>query len=100
VFVLKMSEFGPFSVVCGIKLSGGKKLNTLPELKMSWTCQRPGFRIRSHPTWHGTPRDAYTHDHCSRNFPSLNSLLAAKSAPCFRIQQYRRHGRLHVAAFP
>src|SRR5476649_1045393 len=33
VLVLKMANSGPFSVVWGIRLEGGKKLNTLPELK-------------------------------------------------------------------
>src|SRR5271170_3645383 len=41
VLVLKMANSGPFSVVCGIRLAGGKKLKTLPELKMSCDIPAP-----------------------------------------------------------
>ncbi len=102
VLVLKMANSGPFKVVCGINDCGGKKLNTLAELKSSCRHGRAAVR-ESRAIGSGVKGagDAYFHyDGFAKLSVGADGGGRRVAAPGFRIQQNGGQRGLHVAAFP
>src|SRR3981189_3334175 len=89
VFVLKMANSGPFNVVWGMGLSGGKKLKTLPELKTFCDMFEEGEANCEPSVWPWNARATLTTMTAgSRSLPSLGFAVALESP--LRAWQQRR----------